>query len=369
MKEPKIQNYLKTLNLKDSKGKPYKHVIFDYDKIYEDDAPVWLVISERGAKGKSTQAKRLARKIWETKKLRSMWIMNTEKLLEKEYTSHLTKPKQYLTDIFTGKERVAGGRVFADDNANSWYTRFASLSGAENEKGSRDDYGVLFYDEFNVGTRNIQNAQTDLISSLIATLHDPVNKSKNQLTKFIIHGNFKSLNNDFLMSMGVFKIEGEVTTLYMPNGKPLMRILAPEFTEQQKQEFEKNNENDWVFQFQKKLGKANHVYFNENLHDEIMSVSRHKADGLESKSTYYIYSNTKYYRLRNYGSFFYVDLIEKDDIHPKAQLFSISSQEFREGTVYNLNLKRNMKKVLGKTNLWFDSSYTRENILRSLRRN
>lgn len=60
-KELKIDYFYKTI--KNAKGQ--KHTLFDYEKIYNDPATVFFIISQRGALGKSTQAKYLSRILYD----------------------------------------------------------------------------------------------------------------------------------------------------------------------------------------------------------------------------------------------------------------------------------------------------------------
>lgn len=362
-----IKDFYRTIKVKDTKGDEYNHTLFDYTKIWEDKAPIFLIISERGAKGKSTQGKKLAKEIYDKEGLKTMWMMNTDILIQKEKKSHLTKPKKYLPELFADTKRK-GDFVYADyEDKESWYTRFTSLSTAENEKGSRDDYGLLLYDEFNVGLSNIKNEQTDLISSLIGTLSDPVNKADDKFNKFIIHGNFKSLSNQLLIDLGVFKIENEITNVYVGDFL-LMRILSPKLNEYEKKLIEESNKDDWKFLLQKKLGKEGHVYYNENLYDVLNNVNDWMIT-LPIISKYNLKIGSYYYsasivKSEDHGNVIYFTKIEEKDL--KGHTYSIIKQDTIEGVKYNPNLKTSFFDQLKQNKLHFSSAHIRETIIKTI---
>ena len=369
-----IKDFYKKINLVNNNGDKYQHTLFDYEKIWEDEAPIFLIISERGAKGKSTQGKYLAKTIWDKYNLRTMWLMNTQVLIDKEKKSHLSKPKQFLSDTFPIWCRVQGDFVYdnlINDLKDNWYTRFSSLSTIENEKGSRDDYGLVIYDEFNVGLSQIRNSQVDLLSSLIGTLSDPVNKTKDKFRKFIIHGNFKSLNNQFLIDLGITKIDKEVTDIYVGDHL-LMRILAPIMDEEDKLAIEEVNKDDWKFLFQKKMGKEKHVYYNENLYDVINNVNTWMIT-LPVKSFYIIKINKYYYRInlvfsKDYGSIIYMLQEDKPNKELMRYVFCLNKIDMVEGTTLNTNLKRSLFKLFTDEKIFYNTVFIRENLLNTLRK-
>lgn len=362
-----IDNFYKEIEVKKKNGYG-KHILFDYDKIWDDEAFLFLIISERGAKGKSTQAKRLARRIYEDEQLKSMWLMNTQKLIDKEKKSHLAKPKQHLKDVFTLDEKVEGDVVLSNHkDKESWYTKFASLSTAENEKGSRDDYGLIIYDEFNVGLSMIRNQQTDLLSSLLGTLSDPVNTGDEKFKKMIIHGNFKSLNNQFLIDLGVTHIDEEVTDIYVGD-KLIMRILCPEFNEEDKQKIKDDNKDNPIFLLQQKLGKADHVYFNENLFDRVNNVNDWMIS-LPILGSYKIKIEKNYYRALivesgDLGKVIYFIDTERND--EDINIYALDKKSVEENITLNTNLKVNFLSYLSKDKLYFKSAYIRENIIKEI---
>lgn len=235
--------------------------------------------------------------------------MNTLPQLEKEMTKHLTKPRQYL-DNFTGKEKLVSSSktLYADeDDKKSAYTHFVALSVGETEKSSRDDVELVIWDEFNVSQNKVVGGVVDAFSSLMATNSDAVNKTS--MKKIIIHGNFKTLNNELALALGLTKVEGEITTKYKDDGTPFLRILVPQFDQQEREDFIEKHRNDPHYVLQKMLGKAEHVFFNENLHDEITNIDANltsaKKDGgkrrvfITMKNKFYVFdrisNSTKYY--------------------------------------------------------------------------
>lgn len=360
-----ITNFYKEIDVLTEEGETRKHTLFDYYKIWQDEAPIFLIISERGAKGKSTQAKWLAKEIWDDDRLRTMWIMNTVKLIDKEKKSHLTKPKQLL-DNFQGSEKVERDVALADSkDKESWYTKFASLSTAETEKGSRDDFGLLVYDEFNVGLTNIKNQQVDLLSSLIGTLSDPVNTATDKFRKMIIHGNFKSLNNQLLIDLGVHVIKDEVTDVYVGDFL-LMRILSPIMDENDRNEIKENNKNNWKYLLQEKLGKADHVYFNENLFDDINNVNTWMIT-LPITSKWILKIKKQYFRAsirlsQDLGKVLYFEPIDKSEAD-RETIFAIDKKSVEEGVIYNVNIKKSFIRYLAADMIYFQTGFVREQII------
>lgn len=55
-----INDFYKKITIVDKNKGVYLHTVFDYQKIYDDKVPIFLIISERGSKAKTTQAKKLA---------------------------------------------------------------------------------------------------------------------------------------------------------------------------------------------------------------------------------------------------------------------------------------------------------------------
>ena len=369
-----INKFYKEIKLLDSDHNEYMHTLFDYEKIWQDDAPIFLIISERGAKGKSTQGKYLARKIWDDHNLKSMWLMNTQILIDKEKKSHLAKPKQFLSDTFNAESRVLGDYVYDDklnDTKTNWYTKFASLSTAENEKGSRDDYGLVIYDEFNVGLGMIKNKQVDLLSSLIGTLTDPVNLSNDRFKKFIIHGNFKSLNNQFLIDLGVLKIEDEITDVYVGDFL-LMRILCPKMTDGEKHFIKDKNKGNWKYLLQEKLGKADHVYFNENLFDDVNNVNTWMLM-LPVISSYLLKIRNYTYRVsvvksKDWGNVIYIHMESESTKSRTEKVFVVDKSDIKENVVYNVNMKHSLIEALMKNKVYFQSAADRENVIDCLRK-
>lgn len=364
MEEKTLKNFLK--NIKNSSGN--NHEVFDYDEIWNDDAFIFVVISERGAKGKSTQAKYLMKKIWEEQKLRSMWLMNTNILIKKEKKSHLSKPKKYL-DNFTGNEVIKGDFVYEDSgNDTEWYSKFTSLSTAENEKGSRDDFGLLVFDEFNVGDRNIKNSQVKLMSSLIGTLDDPVNDDAS-LKKIIIHGNNKTLNSELLIKMGITHIDNELTTITR-NGKPYLRILYPIFTKTEREAIKERNKHNNSFLFQELIGEEKHVYYNDNAYDDINFVNTKLNLKIQDRIAYYLFrvdkhilcaSNIEY---ENERILFIHSYDKKRD--GTSNIIALNRSDVVEGVSLRFTVKKKMFNWLRKEKVWFEYAHQREKFIKSV---
>ena len=179
-----LDDYTKTIIVKDRDGNDRNHKIFDMEKIWLDKSFVFLLMTERGTWAKTTQQKFLAKKLWDDDKLRWMWCMNTIPLIRKEFQNIFEKPKK-LFDSFSyankGNEddyKNSGTYTILDSSKdkNNWFIKYVPISGAENEKGSRLDYAGITLDEFNVGDKFVKYEQARLVGSLIATAMDTINK-------------------------------------------------------------------------------------------------------------------------------------------------------------------------------------------------
>lgn len=387
-----IKDFYQTLKIK-TKDEIIDHDIFDYWKIWEDkddngnNILIYIIISERGMKAKSTQGKVLAKNIWDKSKSKTMWMMNTEVLISKEKKSHLVKPKKYHSDIFNENIFIKGNEIYerksdveieehkdeADFKSEEWYTKFTQLSTAENEKGSRDDYELLIWDEFNVGDRNIRSVKTDLISSLLATLDDPINSNainSKRLRKIIIHGNNKTLNDDFMVNLGIYSIKDEVTDIKVGD-RLIGRILCPMTSSKEKRIFEDQNKDNEIFLLQKALGKVEHVYYNESLFDDVNNVNRHML--LRNVlDIYHIKIKSNYYECRviedeEKGTILYIIPLEKRNVS-KDVVFALSKDSVEEGITLNTNIKRNMLKHLGSDLIYFHSAFIREEFIKEIKK-
>lgn len=215
------------------------------------------------------------------------------------------------------------------------------------------------------------------LSSLMATYSDPVNKD-DSVKKIIIHGNFKTLNNELMLKLGIMSINGELTTRNRPDGTPFLRILVPEYTEEEKQKFKKENENDNMFLFQDMIGHADHVYFNENLHDSIQNInpalSQMKLAGgrnrffISIKQQRYIFDRI----LEGGEPRYYIRLLTDTELKRAKQVNQkwvvLNGNDVVEGSSYVLKFKLSMRKIFQKNLLWFDSAYTRENFLQQIKK-
>lgn len=359
-------------------GNIIKHDIFDYRKIWEDvdehgnNILLYVIISERGRKTKTTQGKVLSKWLWTKLRIKTMWGMNSEKIISKEKKSHLTKPKIHYPELFTGDEYVEGNFVYEKPKGD-WYQKFVPLSLAEQEKGSRSPYGLFVVDEYNVGDRQIKGSKVDLFSSLIATMDDPINSNNPdevKLKKIILHANNKSLNDPFLISLGIYSIKEEVTDIKVGN-RVIGRVLAPIPSESDRALFEEQNKDNAIYLLQKKLGKADHVYFNDNAFDDLNYVNQwmvaiKPVEINKQPIVYNVKIKNLYYQLRTidtekFGRVIYmINLPSK----PEGICFVFNKKDIIENTVFNPNMKKSMFKQLANEKVFFFSAYIREEFIK-----
>lgn len=351
MNKFKIKDFLKKLD----NGKE----VFDLISWYEmSPFPIGLFISERGSKGKTYNSKELQSYIFEKesnnkyfeKNPATIWLRNLVRDTKIEKQKYLGELPYWYNDKkleYKGRpdevlDLLVDGRPI---------TRFFSLNTAESQKGTRIVPKLIIWDEFNVGINNVVDPINKL-DSLIHTTEDIVNNyGKIDDSKLLIFGNNKSLNHILLINLGITHIEEEITEIYDDLGNPLLLIVAPKWSDEDKEKFIEDNKNNWRFQLSNKLGTTNHSYFNESLFDEINFIHEYinidkelLSDKITKISDIFKYGTTFYHNNRYYN-IYDISPLYRSNLKTLYHCIDLNLLEKLMNEIYKkLNIKEEFKK-------------------------
>lgn len=284
-----IEEYLKVVELdvtdKITKQRVKKNAtVFDFDKIFNSEFGIVIVISERGAKGKTYNVKDSALRefIKNPNKEPYLWIRNTQAQLDVELGKFLDEPEPYKAMEMTGSS--AKNNVWinyldeyetTDKEGNLVkkfdmlpFIRFMSFNSAEKEKGTRVIYKRIIYDEFNVDTNKVSEIEQKF-SSLIGSTENQVTFIDGNIddSQLIMFGNYKSLNHPLLHGLGLTYVNAPVTKIYA--GKlPYMLVLLPQDSESLIEAKKHAQRNNWRSIARLQLGTFESDMLNESLYDE-----------------------------------------------------------------------------------------------------
>lgn len=370
-----VEDFLQTL----SNGKK----VLDFSKIKATGFPIRLIMTERGAKGKTLNAKEDLRKDFQKDGSVGIWLTNTEIMSEKQkadFFEDLNKPfvRNELPDIeFWDNCKIKGSLkknrcyVYYKDQK---FIKIQPLSMAEDLKGARLKWSSIKWEEFNVNFNRVLDAVNRLDSLLHSTEDLVSNHGEKQTLMLDIFGNNKSLNNKIIYAMGVTHIENEVTEVFDDNGKKLMLIISPRFTPEQKQEIEEQNKDNWIYQLSKKLGTANHSYFNESLYDDVNNVFQYTKTQ-ESANKYLLPQMTIHHRKQYYNIYkikigdrknkYHIVSVDKKDIFSKA-IAVFNKRDMIENAVLNSKYKTALLKLLSHSDITYEDIVSRELFISSL---
>ena len=334
--------------------------VLDYHKLAASGYGFILLITERGAKGKTFNSKEYMRDKYLEDGTKSIWLMNTQVQIDKDKSKFLHNNRQINPEKWEGCTVKGNGVV--DNETGEMFIQFVALRGAEKLKGSRDSsFKIVVYDEFNVGLDSFRGQQTTLFSSLLNTLTDIQDvKSGNKLQVFI-HGNNKTLTTPLLVDMKIFEIKGE-ETYFEKDGVKTVFIYTPKID---KSVVKEHNKNNWVFMLDEMTGMDEHNYFNENLYDNMLSIApnydyhrmrliaNYKMDG----NFFRMYANPE-------ATFFYFRKAEKGEIDDKKDEIVVGKKDQMEAT-YRVSprLRGAVLNLLMKDQILFDSMYSKSVVL------
>lgn len=366
--------------------------VFDFEKFEKTPFNMVFIISERGARGKTLNAKEYARKKWESDKRPSIFMYNTIPLITKameDFKEDLQKPfvKNELGEHaikFWEETKIIGdpeknlAKVTSDGKQ---FIKLLSTNHAELMKGARLNWKAIFWDEFNVNYHTIRDAISK-VTSLLHSSEDVVANSKQDLM-FFVFGNNKSLDVDFMYKLGVTHLEHEVTEIWSDDEipQPIMLIVSPQYNDVQRQEIAEKNKNNFIFNITKQLGEHAHAYFNESLYDDINHIKRYtdtqaRANKylLPSISIHHDGSYYNIYRIKKmpetianntFGNL-HIVAVDKDKTFHNA-LYIFNRRDQIEFTSMNVQVRNQVIKFVSKSKITYEDVRSRMLFLRSIK--
>lgn len=363
-KEKTIDDFLKEIEVNNGNGSLRKHKIFDYEKMYQDEAFYFVLISERGRLGKTYGAKELGQKLYLENGYPFVYVKNLTLQIKKESKRFLKQVKDL--EIFKNYDCNKEGVFTKEKNKTKYSCFFHSLNSAEKDKGSRTEANIVILDEFMDGTKHLEDNQTFLLKSILDTYDNPVNPFNKKLKKCFILGNFKTLNSKLLIDLNIFSIKNELTTINNSKGRPFIRVLCPQYNKEERTKIENDLEGDPIYEFGKISSQNDYSLFNDNVNDIINNIKTYPDSYLENHS---IIQMILFYKKYNTPHYIFLMGLEQRQIHV------LVSNKY-EGTdkVYNLDkrtlmeeipvLSRSMKKdlirILENGNITFSDVFSRE---------
>lgn len=368
-----------------------KKKVFDYAKIEEAGFPIVIMITQRGALGKTFNVKDHIRNMYQKKGDRAIWLMNTKILLEKQksdFHEDIFKPSiQPLLDPqipWFWRSTEWGGKIDSntcrlyhkDDKGKlSPFIDLLALSSSESMKGARVGYKRIVYEEFNVKINQVSKPE-DQFNSLLNSMEDVVvNHQKKQDLKIYIFGNSKTLNNPIINKMGIRVLEHEISELRDDYGNPLVLVIAPQLDDKQRQEVEEDNKNNWIYQLQKQSGYHKHSYFNVSLYDDLNRIVQYRAyedtqKQIKPKLTIFhkdrfIMVYSVYNQSNQLTNKYHVSEIESNEILPNATV-ALNRRSVRENIVLNKNIKNNFIQALARDLFSFEDITSRDIFIESI---
>ncbi len=236
-----------------------RNYILDIENVLEEGFFLNFVISQRGAIGKTFGAKEFILKKYKEEGHKSIWVVNTETILDKEKSRFIMNNKQVYPDNWKDVEMI-GNNVYYKKEV---FLTLVALSTAEKLKGSRDnDIRYIFYDEFNVGLTQINKRQYDLLDNLCNTYSNVMDEYLN-LSVFIF-GNNKSMVVPIFQTLKIKTLKIELQQNINKEGLKLYQIYVPNVNKKIAEKLYKNNP---LYQLGKLAGTTQHSFLNESLYD------------------------------------------------------------------------------------------------------
>lgn len=360
---------------------PNGKAVLDFKKIEDKGFMLHILITERGAKGKTFNIKDRIREDFQENGSQAIWLMNTIGLLEKQQADFVKDfnkpsvgkiyPKEHIdwwnSLKFRGKMDSNTGGFYAGDEQ---VIKFLSLGHSELMKGARVGYKRVVYEEFNVKS-NVVPKPVEKFDSLLHSLEDLVaNHQQEQELKVYIFGNNKTLNNPIINRMGIRTIEHEIMELRDENGEKIALIIAPQFNEEEMQQIEEDNKKNKIYQLSKLMGTHTHSYFNASLFDELNRVvqyTNNKESASQLIPLYTLVHKGEWLNLYKInGGFHIVNIDKMKDKDKLLRKVIFNKRDAEENCAYNTILKRNMFIALSMDKLTFEDITSRDYFISAL---
>lgn len=357
--------------------------VFDFNKIAKSGFPIHLFMTARGTMGKTFNAKEFIREQFQKHGRKSIWLMNSVRQLEREIAVFLEDFFKESTRKLLPKETVDFWRKCkikgnTENNTCSLYyeneevIKFLSMNHAELMKGARVGYSYVFYDEHNVKAEVVRDI-VKKFDSLIHSLEDLVSlHNSSQAVQIFIFGNNKSLNNKLINNMGIRVLQHEISELTTDDGFfKLALVIAPQYSENQREDIEEANKHNWIYHMSKQLGEHKHSYFNESSLDDINKIERYtddqaKANTLQPVITvFHKDSFLNVYRKDAKSADYHVIEVDEEHALPSA-IMIFNRRDLKDGYLYNTTYKRNFMKLIEANKISYEDITTRDTFISSV---
>lgn len=346
-----------------------KFDIWDYDKILEDEAFIFVIISERGRKGKTFNATIKAKELYDKYGYTSIYMKNLEVQMDNSVSNFLKEPKKHYPQLFQDNEVNKSGVYEGTGKNRKRWLQFINLNQAEKIKGARDLPYLLIYDEMSDGLRYVSE-QTEKFKSVLDTMSDF--KTKSGLKKVVILSNYKTLDTELMRDFKVFKIDREVSTIKNSLGKPLIRVLLPQYDEQDIKEIEEELRGDAIFELGELTDTNRYSLYNESLYDIINNVKERDLKWFEKaeKHLNILYNNMNvlvYRGIENREYQFHIVSLKNYEQDQFEVIYVIDKKDIKEGNVIlNKKITRNLLHLIEEGTITFQNIASRNDFLSAI---
>lgn len=246
--------------------------VLDFKKIAALNHRINIILSERGAQGKTFNIKEYILERWLKYKEKAVWVVNSQNQV-------LTGKVRFLTNNLKHNKAWANfgvdehGVYFYDRKDNShrkigrtYIIYFTAIVNAAKQKTSRDDAVTTFvYDEFNEEIAHVWHVQCNNFDSIVHSYQVP--QAPNEKTKIFIFGNQKGVAIPILKRFGFLKLEGEESVKKL--GSNLTSWLyVPVKHEQEIKRLQKY----WLFQMSTALDTMEQSFLNKSIDENVKGV-------------------------------------------------------------------------------------------------
>ncbi len=332
--------------------------VLDFQNVIKEGFFINFIISQRGAIGKTFGAKEFALDEFIKYGKKTVWVVNTGEQIKKEKTRFLKNNKQVFPDKWDDVE-MEGDNVFYKGKE---FIRLIALSGAEKEKGARDNQiSYIIYDEFNVCLQMINTKQYDLLDNLFNTFSN-VMEQKTTLKCFIF-GNNKTVAVPIFNTLKIKTLIPELQQKITDDGLKLFQVYHPTVNVKVANKRYKNNP---IYRLGMITGNAYHSFLNENLYDIDFAVVGEITDEnlIENKWKFIttIVVEKNYFELWKRNRIFYFQGLETKKMkygRYESQIICGRKQDLEPLYFYNSDLKNILIEKFKNEEVGFDSIITK----------
>ncbi len=348
--------------------------VLDFHKIAAEGHRINIIMSERGAQGKTFNVKEYALDQYLKKGHKTLWILNAQDQIEKsivKFTVDNAKVNKKWDDFAVDSHGVyllnkKNNSHRLRDN-REYFLYFSAIINAGKHKNSRDsDVKILVYDEFNEYINTVWNIQHIQFDSLLHSYSVP--QADNEETQIFMFGNQKGVAVPILQKLGFDKITGEETI------KKYSSIFTSWMYVPTKNKIEMEKiEKHWMYQFSKILGLADQSFLNkpreENL-DGIVEIPKDEDRDswlsdrdFKFKQTYIF--NYQTYHLFKSNAFNMYYFVNTDKLKKPVMFINVEDREF--GLLHDKLFHEKITLLLAAKQVIFDSIFTKYTIVKSMK--